>query len=104
MKDYKISPNKAFICATNMINGVTNAGLTHLSCYLHTLHLLLPSPLFVNLGNSAVQMLKVFQNLKPRLVVYLTNSELCETLTKPEWAKLDLVVKVLEPLEHVSNM
>ena len=54
--------------------------------------------------NSIFYMLKQFHRIKDRLVLYLHKSEKCEELTKPEWAKLDLVVKVLEPFENVSKM
>ena len=36
--------------AMNMVNGVTNAGITHLSCFLHTLHLIVKKSIFCQPG------------------------------------------------------
>ena len=48
--DYKIKPLKMFTCvsdnANNMVNGVSNAGLTHLGCFLHILHLIITNSIF----------------------------------------------------------
>ena len=56
--------------ASNMVNGVNNAGLTHLGCFLHILHLIITNSIFSQPGvESLIKKCKNIVTINKKSVV-----------------------------------
>ena len=84
--DYKIKPHKMFTCvsdnASNMINGTNNAGLTHLGCFLHILHLIITNCIFCQPGVEAL--IKKCKNIVTAFKKSSTEKHLFESIELEE--------------------
>ena len=158
IQNYKIAKHKIFMCVTdnagNISNGVEATGLVNLSCFLHTLHLVIIKALEVQPGvgtvinnckaivklfkkssvekklfhdidleeevpthryrlhhavvtrwGSTIKMLETFKRARARLTLWMSSSKQIDNpLNNNDWTKIENIIDVLKPLEHVRQI